>query len=57
MATKQILVPDIGDFQEVAIIDVYIKVGDILAAEDSVVALESDKHSHKDIAPNAPSSF
>lgn len=43
MATKQILVPDIGDFQEVAIIDVYIKVGDILAAEDSVVALESDK--------------
>jgi len=43
MATKQILIPDIGDFQEVAIIDVYIKVGDTLAAEDSVVALESEK--------------
>ena len=39
MATKQILIPDIGDFQDVAIIDVYVKVGDILATEDSVVAL------------------
>ena len=43
MATKQIRIPDIGDFQDVAIIDVYIKVGDILAIEDSVVALESEK--------------
>ena len=43
MATKQILIPDIGDFQDVAIIDVYIKVGDTVAAEDSVVALESEK--------------
>ena len=43
MATKQILVPDIGDFEEVAIIEVYIKVGDTLEAEDSVVALESEK--------------
>ena len=43
MATKQILIPDIGDFQDVAIIDVYVKVGDILATEDSVVALESEK--------------
>ncbi|HKM06563.1 MAG TPA: 2-oxo acid dehydrogenase subunit E2 [Sphaerochaeta sp.] len=43
MATKQILIPDIGDFQNVAIIDIYIKVGDIIAKEDSVVALESEK--------------
>lgn len=43
MATKQILIPDIGDFQEVAIIDVYIKVGDTVASEGSVVALESEK--------------
>ena len=43
MATKQILIPDIGDFQNVAIIDVYIKVGDSVAKEDSVVALESEK--------------
>ena len=37
MATKQILIPDIGDFEDVAIIDVYIKVGDTLEVEDSVV--------------------
>ncbi len=44
MATKQILVPDIGgDFENVPIIDVYIKVGDVIAVEDSVVALESEK--------------
>ncbi len=43
MATKQILIPDIGDFEDVAIIDVYIKVGDTLEVEDSVVALESEK--------------
>ncbi|MDY0290679.1 MAG: 2-oxo acid dehydrogenase subunit E2 [Sphaerochaeta sp.] len=43
MATKQILIPDIGDFQDVAIIEVYLKVGDTVAVEDSVVALESEK--------------
>ncbi|MFA6696437.1 MAG: biotin/lipoyl-containing protein, partial [Sphaerochaeta sp.] len=43
MATKQILVPDIGDFSDVPIIDVYIKVGDVIAIDDSVVALESEK--------------
>jgi pyruvate dehydrogenase E2 component (dihydrolipoamide acetyltransferase) len=43
MAIKQILVPDIGDFSDVPIIDVYIKVGDVLSVEDSVVALESEK--------------
>lgn len=43
MAIKQILIPDIGDFEDVPIIDVYIKVGDVIAAEGSVVALESEK--------------
>lgn len=43
MATKQIVIPDIGDFEDVAIIDVYVKVGDTVAVEDSVVALESEK--------------
>lgn len=43
MAIKQILVPDIGDFSDVPIIDVYIKIGDVLSVEDSVVALESEK--------------
>ena len=43
MAIKQILIPDIGDFEDVPIIDVYIKVGDVIASESSVVALESEK--------------
>ena len=43
MATKQIVIPDIGDFEDVAIIDVYVKVGDTIAVDDSVVALESEK--------------
>lgn len=43
MAIKQILIPDIGDFEDVPIIDVYIKVGDVIAVEGSVVALESEK--------------
>ncbi len=43
MATKQIVIPDIGDFEDVAIIDVYIKVGTTLSVDDSVVALESEK--------------
>ena len=43
MAVKQILIPNIGDFSDVAIIDVYIKVGDEIEAEDSLVSLESEK--------------
>ena len=43
MAIKQILIPDIGDFEDVPIIDVYIKVGDIIDSDSSVVALESEK--------------
>ncbi|MGE4465937.1 2-oxo acid dehydrogenase subunit E2, partial [Sphaerochaeta sp.] len=40
---KQILIPDIGDFEDVPIIDVYIKVGDVIDSDSSVVALESEK--------------
>jgi pyruvate dehydrogenase E2 component (dihydrolipoamide acetyltransferase) len=43
MATKQILVPDIGDFSDVAIIDVYISEGDVIEVDDPVIALESAK--------------
>ncbi len=43
MAVKQILIPNIGDFSDVAIIDVYVKVGDEIEAEDSLVSLESEK--------------
>ena len=36
-------VPDIGDFKDVPVIEVLVKVGDVVKAEDSLVTLESDK--------------
>ena len=42
MAT-QVNVPDIGDFKDVPVITVLVKVGDTVAAEDSLIELESDK--------------
>jgi pyruvate dehydrogenase E2 component (dihydrolipoamide acetyltransferase) len=41
--TIEIRVPDIGDFKDVPVIDVLVKVGDVVKAEDSLVTLESDK--------------
>ena len=40
---KEILVPDIGDFKDVEIIEVLVKPGDKVAANDSLITLESDK--------------
>lgn len=42
MATE-VKVPDIGDFDEVPVIEVHVAVGDTIAAEDPLVTLESDK--------------
>jgi dihydrolipoamide dehydrogenase len=39
----EIKVPDIGDFKDVPVIEVLIKVGDVVKAEDSLITLESDK--------------
>ena len=39
----EVKVPDIGDFKDVPIIEVLVKVGDSVAAEDSLITLESDK--------------
>jgi biotin carboxyl carrier protein len=39
----EIKVPDIGDFKDVPIIDVLVKEGDTINAEDPVITLESDK--------------
>ena len=44
MATK-ITVPDIGDFENVEIIEILAKPGDIIKKNDPVVTLESDKSS------------
>jgi pyruvate dehydrogenase E2 component (dihydrolipoamide acetyltransferase) len=41
----EILVPDIGDFDEVAVIEVLIKVGDVIKVEQSLITVESDKAS------------
>ena len=44
MATvKQVLLPDIGDFSEVDIIEILVAPGDRVEAEDSLLTLESDK--------------
>ncbi|HRV24653.1 MAG TPA: 2-oxo acid dehydrogenase subunit E2, partial [Sphaerochaeta sp.] len=43
MAKTQILVPEIGDFEDVAIIEVYVKEGDSVEVDDSIIALESAK--------------
>ena len=41
----EVVVPDIGDFDEVAVIEVLVKPGDSIAAEQSLVTVESDKAS------------
>jgi pyruvate dehydrogenase E2 component (dihydrolipoamide acetyltransferase) len=45
MALVEVKVPDIGDFNEVAVIEVLVKPGDTIAAEQSLVTVESDKAS------------
>jgi dihydrolipoamide dehydrogenase len=39
----EVKVPDIGDFKDVPIIDIAVKAGDTVAAEDALLTLESDK--------------
>ncbi len=41
--TIEVKVPDIGDFNDVPVIEVLVKVGDAVKAEDALVTLESDK--------------
>src|SRR6187397_3559252 len=38
-----IKVPDIGDFKDIPIIEIFVKVGDTVKAEDPLLSLESDK--------------
>ncbi|MBS7807114.1 dihydrolipoyllysine-residue acetyltransferase [Variovorax sp. PCZ-1] len=39
----EVKVPDIGDFKDVAVIEVFVKVGDTIKVEQSLVTVESDK--------------
>jgi pyruvate dehydrogenase E2 component (dihydrolipoamide acetyltransferase) len=45
MALVEVQVPDIGDFDEVAVIELMVKVGDTVKVEQSLITVESDKAS------------
>jgi pyruvate dehydrogenase E2 component (dihydrolipoamide acetyltransferase) len=53
MSLKDVLVPDIGNFDSVDVIDVLVKVGDTIAQDDSLLTVESDKASMDIPAPFA----
>jgi len=39
----EVKVPDIGDFDDVEVIEVHVSIGDVVAAEDTLITLESEK--------------
>ena len=45
MALVEVKVPDIGDFEEVEVIELLVKIGDTVKAEQSLITVESDKAS------------
>ena len=51
--TTEVKVPDIGDFKDVPIIEVHVKVGDPVNTDDPLVSLESDKATMEVPAPAA----
>jgi dihydrolipoamide dehydrogenase len=51
--TDTIKVPDIGDFKDVPVIEVYIKPGQAIAADETLITLESDKAAMDVPAPSA----
>lgn len=53
MAIQDVVVPDIGNFDSVDVIEVLVKVGDTIAKEDSLITVESDKASMDIPAPFA----
>ena len=50
---KEIPVPDIGDFDEVEVIEILVSAGDSIEAEDSLISLESDKATMEIPSPEA----
>ncbi|HEY0589897.1 MAG TPA: biotin/lipoyl-containing protein, partial [Pseudoduganella sp.] len=45
MSMVEVKVPDIGDFKEVEVIELMVKVGDTIKVDQSLVTVESDKAS------------
>ena len=50
---REVNVPDIGDFKEVEVIEVLVKAGDSITAEQSLITVESDKATMEIPAPGA----
>ena len=53
MSAVEVRVPDIGDFKDVPVIEIFVKPGDTVAGEDSLVTLESDKATMDVPSPSA----
>lgn len=53
MSAKEILVPDIGDFVAVDVIEIHVRVGDSIQADDPMITLENDKASMDLPAPES----
>ena len=51
--TQEVRVPDIGDYENIPVIDVLVGVGDTVSAEQTLITLESDKASMDVPAPQA----
>src|SRR3989338_3950722 len=51
--TRQISVPDIGNFKDVNVVEVLVKAGDTVKAEDSLITLETDKATMDVPSPSA----
>ena len=41
--TKDIVIPELGDFEDVEVIEILVKAGDRVAREDPLITLETDK--------------
>ncbi|MEY3755320.1 MAG: dihydrolipoyllysine-residue acetyltransferase, partial [Pseudomonadota bacterium] len=39
----EVKVPDIGDYKEIPVIEIHVRVGDVVEKEQSIITLESDK--------------
>jgi len=53
MSLVEVKVPDIGDFKDIPVIEVLVKAGDSVEAEDALVTLESDKATMDVPSPSA----
>jgi dihydrolipoamide dehydrogenase len=53
MATREITVPDIGDFKNIPVIEIFVKPGDVVTKDAPLVTLESDKATVEVPSPQA----